>query len=256
MSYYAYHLALNEEDVKNTKIAILPGDPWRVNKIAEILDNNFKELEFHREYKSALCNVGGVNVLVISTGIGGPSVSIAMEELARLGIKIFIRVGTTGAIQEYINNGDFIVSTAAVRLDGASTHYAPLEYPAVADWNIVNILYNAAKKLNYRVFTGITASSDTFYPGQERYDTFKGYVIRKFQKSMNEWRNLNVLNFEMESATMFTIANVFGVHAGTVCGVIAKRTDKEEVDMGIIDEVELKLANIIKESIPDLRHLL
>ncbi|TBL36312.1 uridine phosphorylase, partial [Klebsiella oxytoca] len=138
-------------------------------------------------------------VIVCSTGIGGPSTSIAVEELAQLGIRTFLRIGTTGAIQEHINVGDILVTTAAVRLDGASLHFAPMEFPAVSDFECMNALYKAAKDNGSTVHVGVTASSDTFYPGQERYDTYTGRVVRRFKGSMKEWQEMGVMNYEMES---------------------------------------------------------
>ncbi|MCP4215175.1 MAG: uridine phosphorylase, partial [bacterium] len=191
-----YHIKLNKAMLKGAEYAILPGDPGRVEKTAKFLAPNAKFLASNREYTSWSADVGDKKVIVCSTGIGGPSVSIAVEELASLGIKYFYRIGTTGAIQEYINIPSLIISTAAVRLDGASRHYAPVEYPAVADFHLTRTLVDAAEKLDIDCHTGITASSDTFYPGQERYDTFSGYVIKGFRNSLEEWQQLNVLNYE------------------------------------------------------------
>lgn len=182
---HLYHLSLGKHDLKDSKIAILPGDPGRVPLIARLLDGP-KELAYHREYRSFLGRLGKEPIIVTSTGIGGPSTSIAIEELATLGIKTFIRVGTTGAIQKKIKVGDVIITTGSVRLDGASTHYAPIEYPAVANHEVVQALVQASRGLKVPYRVGITASADTFYPGQERYDSFTGYVIKRFQGSTEE----------------------------------------------------------------------
>lgn len=104
-------------------------------------------------------------MIVCSTGIGGPSTSIAVEELAQLGVRTFLRIGTTGAIQPHINVGDVLVTTASVRLDGASLHFAPMEFPAVADFACTTALVEAAKSIGATTHIGVTASSDTFYPG-------------------------------------------------------------------------------------------
>lgn len=229
----AYHLDLDKSKVKNSKIVILTGDPFRVLKIAEKVKEEFggriEEVAWKREYKTMLCSVKKKPVLITSTGIGGPSTSIAIEELAMLGIKTFIRAGTTGAMQKKIKPGDVIITTGSVRLDGASTHYAPIEYPAVAHHEIVDSLIRAAIKNKIPYHVGITASSDTFYPGQERYDSFTRYVPIRFQGTMREWQRLNVLNYEMESSTILTLCSAMGLRGGSVTGVVVNRTIKEEV---------------------------
>jgi len=132
-----YHLHLTDDQIEGAKIALLPGDPARVEKIARTAPlEQARFLASKREFTTWIGYIGETPVLTTSTGIGGPSTSIAV--LAQLGVKIFIRVGTTGAIQPYI--GDVVITTGAVRLEGASTHYAPIEYPAVADHEIVRAL--------------------------------------------------------------------------------------------------------------------
>ncbi|WP_367277263.1 hypothetical protein [Oceanispirochaeta sp.] len=167
-----YHVRLSRAMLSGAVTAVLPGDPGRVEKTARMIDPDAVFLVSNREYTSWLADLSDHKVLVCSTGIGGPSVSICMEELANLGITSFYRIGTTGAIQDRIKQGDLIVTTASVRLDGASTHYAPIEYPAVADFDLTLSLLQAASNLDIPHHKGISASSDTFYPGQERYDTF------------------------------------------------------------------------------------
>ncbi len=244
-----YHIGLCHNDLKGAEIAVLPGDPGRVLYLAEMLEPSPKKLAINREYTSYLANVGEKNLLIMSTGMGGPSVGIGLEELAMIGVKKFIRVGTTGAIQEKIQIGDLLVSTGAVRLDGTSFHYAPLEYPAVANFELNVSLTQAAKDLSIPIHYGLTASSDTFYPGQERYDSYSGFVRRHFKDSVEEWRKLNVMNFEMEAATLFTICSVFGLQAACVCAVIAKRTKSESVDKSKYDNSMRNIMAIIKRSV-------
>ncbi|EKT53071.1 uridine phosphorylase [Providencia sneebia DSM 19967] len=221
-----FHLGLKKSDLQGATVAIVPGDPNRVEKIARLM-NNPVHLASLREFTSWRGELDGKSVIICSTGIGGPSTSIAVEELAQLGIRTFLRIGTTGAIQENINVGDVLVTTGAVRLDGASQHFAPIEYPAVADFTCTNALYDAAKEAGATVHVGVTASSDTFYPGQERYDTYTGRVIRHFKGSMKEWQELGVMNYEMESATLLTMCSSQGLRAGMVAGVIVNRTQQE-----------------------------
>ena len=159
-----FHLGLTKSDLQGATLAIVPGDPERVEKIAALMDKPVK-LASHREFTSWRAELDGKPVIICSTGIGGPSTSIAVEELAQLGIRTFLRVGTTGAIQPHINVGDVLVTTASVRLDGASLHFAPMEYPAVADFTCTTALVEAAKAVGATTHIGVTASSDTFYPG-------------------------------------------------------------------------------------------
>lgn len=242
-----FHLGLERSDLDGATLAILPGDPGRVPKIAELFDSA-SSLASQREYTSSLARAGGQPVVVCSTGIGGPSTSIAVEELAQLGVRTFLRVGTTGALQPDIDVADVIVTTGSVRLDGASRHFAPLEYPAVADLTCAVTLVEAARSLDIAVHTGITASSDTFYPGQERYDTVSGYVIRSFRGSADEWTALNVLNYEMESATLFTQCAVNGWRAGMVTGVLVNRTTQEMPDPSVHDRVESNAVRTVVEA--------
>jgi uridine phosphorylase len=225
-----YHLALKRSDLEGATIALLPGDPGRVAHIAATPPfERARELANKREYRTWIAYASGRPVLVTSTGIGGPSASIAIDELAQLGVTTFIRVGTTGAIQETVEVGDVIVTTGAVRLDGASTHYAPIEYPAVAHHEVVAALLDAARHAGVTGRAGITCTCDTFYPGQERYDSFTGYVPRRFQGITEEWRRLGVLNYEMEAATLLTMAATMGLRAGCAAGVVVNRTRGEHV---------------------------
>ena len=152
-----------------------------------------------------------------------------MEELARLGVTTFIRVGTTGSLREDINLGEVVISKAAVRLDGASRAYAPLSYPATADLDVTLALRQAARELEVPHALGVTVTTDSFWPGQERYDSFGGYVVRQLQGTLKEWQALGCANYEMETATLFTLCSVLGLRAGAICGVVAKRTAGEAV---------------------------
>ncbi|HUF97102.1 MAG TPA: uridine phosphorylase [Ilumatobacter sp.] len=232
-----FHLDLTRAQLGGATLAILPGDPGRVAKIAEHLDDP-TPLAAKREYTSYLGTLAGVPIVVCSTGIGGPSTSIAVEELAQLGVRTFLRVGTTGAIQPDIAVADVIVTTGAVRLDGASQHFAPLAYPAVAHHECTNALVDAAVARGHTVHVGITASSDTFYPGQERYDTVSGFVPAHLRGSMAEWQALHVLNYEMESATLLTMCAANGWRAGMVAGVLVNRTTQEMPDEAVHATVE------------------
>ncbi|WP_011609670.1 uridine phosphorylase [Histophilus somni] len=239
-----FHLGLTKASLDGAELAIVPGAPERVERIARLLDNP-KFLASTREFTSWLGYIGQKAVVVCSTGIGGPSVSIAVEELAQLGIRTFLRIGTTGAIQPHINVGDILITTGAVRLDGASRHFAPLEYPAVAHFDCMSALHRAvSNEPRDSVHIGITASSDTFYPGQERYDTYSGKVCRHYQGSLKQWQALNVMNYEMESATLFTMCSALGLRAGMVSGVIVNRTQQEIPNEQTIHQTEQKAIEI------------
>lgn len=221
-----FHLGLAKDDLASATLAIVPGDPARVSRIAEKM-NRPRLLASHREFTTWLAELDGKPVVICSTGIGGPSTSIAVEELAQLGVRTFLRVGTTGAIQPHIQVGDVLVTTASVRLDGASLHFAPMNFPAVADFSCTSALVEAARKSGTPMHVGVTASSDTFYPGQERYDTHSGRVVSHLQGSMKEWQAMGVMNYEMESATLLTMCATQGLRAGMVAGVIVNRTQQE-----------------------------
>lgn len=233
-----FHLGLTRADLQGAELAIIPGDPERVRRIAEQMDNP-QQLASLREFTSWRGELEGKPVVVCSTGIGGPSTSIAVEELAQLGIRTFLRVGTSGAIQPHINVGDVIVTTGSVRLDGASAHFAPMEYPAVANFDCTRAMVDAAKARGLDCYTGVTASSDTFYPGQERYDTFTGRIRKDYQGLMKEWQAMGVLNYEMESATLLTMCASLGLRAGCVAGVIVNRTRNETPDTATLASVEV-----------------
>ncbi|MDA7746275.1 uridine phosphorylase [Psychromonas sp.] len=243
-----FHLGLTKEMLQGATIAIVPGDPERVKKIAALMDDAVF-LASQREFTSYLGFIDGQAVVVCSTGVGGPSVSIAVEELAQLGVTSFLRVGTTGAIQPGINVGDIIVTQAAVRLDGASLHFAPMEFPAASDFHVSTAIVKACSQKGITPHVGITASSDTFYPGQERYDTVSGRVTRRFKGSVQEWQDLGVLNFEMESATLFTMCSANGWKAGCVSGVIVNRTQQEIPDESSIKNTELTAVSVVVDAV-------
>lgn len=230
-----YHLDLSRNILKGAKLALLPGDPFRVPKIAAQIEvrggKKTVELAWKREYRTFLGEIGGKKILVTSTGIGGPSTSIAVEELAKLGVRTFLRVGTTGAIQPTIAIGDLVITSGSVRLDGASKDYAPIEYPAVPHPQVLIALIEAARaheREGIRTHVGITASSDTFYAGEERTDGFSRYLLRRHRGLIEEMERLQVLNIEMESATLLTMCAALGLKAGVITGVVNRRRKKEE----------------------------
>ncbi len=239
-----FHLDLTREQLAGATLAIVPGDAARSESIARHMDDPVF-LASNREFTSWRGYLDGHPVIVCSTGIGGPSTSIAVEELAQLGIRTFLRVGTTGAIQPEIAVGDVIVTQASVRLDGASGHFAPIEYPAASNFECTTALVTAAKEVGVNYHVGITASSDTFYPGQERYDTVSGRVLPRFRGSADEWQAIGVLNYEMESATLFTMCSSQGWRAGCVAGVLVNRHQQETPDESTIGMAETNAVNVV-----------
>jgi uridine phosphorylase len=234
----AFHIGLTAQDVQGIDIALVPGDPGRVPRIAQHLEQT-KHLGTHREFTSARGRYQGKEVLVCSTGIGGPSTAICIEELAMLGVRRFLRIGTTGAIQDRIEPGDIVVPTAAVRMDGASRHMAPIEYPAVADFRLIQKIVQGLESHNIPFHLGVTASSDTFYQGQSRQDSFKkGYVPREIAHRFEEMKALEVLSFEMEAATLFTQASTYGLSAAAVLGVLVNRNREEMPNQALITKIE------------------
>ncbi len=232
-----YHIQCRPGDV--ARYVLLPGDPERVDVISSLWDER-REVAYHREFKTHTGRYMGVEISVTSTGIGSPSAIIALEELARIGADTFIRVGSTGAIQPHIGIGDIIISSAAVRLEGTSKEYVRTEYPASADYEVLLALIEAAESLGFRYHVGITASTDSFYLGQSR-PGFKGYEQSFSRSIIDDLRRANVLNFEMESSAIFTVANIYGLRAGSVAIVFANRiTDEFEV---VPQEPVAKVAN-------------
>jgi uridine phosphorylase len=185
------------------KYALIPGDPKRVEKIAAFFDES-KKVADYRGFVTYTGTVNGIGISACSTGIGCPSAAIAVEELSRIGAETFIRVGTTGALQDKIKMGDIVIATSAVRADGTSRSYAPIELPAVADFNVTSALVNAAHKLRQKVHFGPVLTSDAFYGDLD---------------NLRLWSKYNVLSVEMESSTIFTLANIKKLKAGSILAV-------------------------------------
>jgi uridine phosphorylase len=213
-----YHLAIDEGDVAET--VLLPGDPGRVPLVASLWDEA-RHVATNREYVTYTGTYRGVPVSCTSTGIGAPSTSIAMEELARCGARTFIRIGTCGTFLDEVRNGDMAVFDGAVRLDGASRLYAPIEYPAVAHHEVVAACVAAAEGLGYRYHVGITRSADTFYAGHPRPgSSFDGYWQSWWAGGFDDLARLNVVAAEMEASVIFVLARAWRLRAGGVSVVM------------------------------------
>ncbi|WP_049980502.1 nucleoside phosphorylase [Halolamina rubra] len=223
-----YHVELEPGDVADS--VLLPGDPERLEKITPLWDDH-EEVAHHREYRTATGRYDGADISVTSTGIGSPSAAIAVEELARVGADTFIRVGSCGAIQPEMDVGDLVITRGAVRQEGTSKEYVREDYPAVADEEVVSALIAAAERLGHDYHVGLTMSADSFYAGQGR-EGFDGFEAAGSEDLVEDLKEANVLNIEMETAAICTLANVYGLRAGAVCSVFANRTTGEFMTEG------------------------
>ena len=205
-----YHIKLDKEH--GAKYAILPGDPGRVEKIAALLDEPV-QIACNREYNSYMGFLDGEKVLVISTGIGGPSAAICVEELVHIGVDTFIRVGTCGGMQASVDPGDLVIATGAIRMDGTSKEYMPIEFPAVADFEVTNAIYAAAEKLGYPKHTGVVQAKDSFY-GQHEPESMPAGPELLYK--WDAWKRGGCLASEMEGATLFIVSAVRKCRAGAV----------------------------------------
>ena len=205
-----YHIHLTKE--QGAGYALLTGDPGRVSQIAGHLDRP-AFLAQNREYVTWEGSLHGARVLVISTGIGGPSAAIALEELHKIGVHTILRIGTCGGMQSEVLAGDLILASGAVRMDGTSREYAPLSFPAVADYAVLSALHDAAREAGYRAHTGVVQSKDSFYGQHSPASMPIGKALS------DNWIALiqsGVLASEMECATLFTVAAVRRIRAGAV----------------------------------------
>lgn len=240
-----YHVALKRGEVG--RVALLPGDPGRVPVIARHLRDS-KKIASYREYVTYGGYAGKEYVTVTSTGIGGPSTAIAVEELARLGVKVMIRVGTCGALQASLRVGSLVIADAAVRMDGTTRQYVVDGYPAAATPEVVMALRDAAAKMKKRARVGLAASTDSFYVGQGR-EGFGGYFPSWAGQLVEDLRRANVLCFEMESSTVFTLGRVFGLKTGAVFAVVGNRATNDFRPGAGVEEA----ISVAVEAIPLLR---
>ena len=228
-----YHIQCKDGDVN--KFVLLPGDPERVDAIAKTWDES-KFIASSREFRTFSGKYSGVPITACSTGIGGPSAAIALEELASLGADTFIRIGTCGAINQNINCGDLIICSGAMRQDGTSEDYIDLSYPAVANYEVVAALIEACKRHKKIFHVGISCTTASFHCGQAR-PGFNNFTQSKFENKIQDLQCAGVLNFEMEAATILTLAGLYNLRAGAVFAVVADRNKNEFVYAGIEDSI-------------------
>ena len=219
-----YHIQVANGEVG--RYVILPGDPKRCKKIAQYFEDPVMIAD-NREFITYTGTLDGVKVSVTSTGIGGPSAAIAMEELARCGADTFVRIGTCGGIQPEVKSGDIVVATGAVRMEGTSKEYAPIEYPAVADLMVVNALVSAAKEKDCEFYTGVVQSKDAFYGQHEPEMMPAGYeLINKWET----WKKLGCLASEMETAALYIVAAKLHVRVGA-CFLVMANQEREKLGL-------------------------
>lgn len=229
-----YHIQVGEGDVG--KYVILPGDPKRCAKIAKYFEDA-KLVADSREYVTYTGYLDGVKVSVTSTGIGGPSASIAMEELVNAGADTFVRIGTCGGMQLDVKSGDVVIATGAIRMEGTSKEYAPIEFPAVANIDVVNALTASAKELGTNFHTGVVQCKDSFY-GQHSPETKP--VSYELLNKWEAWKRLGCLASEMESAALFVVASALKVRVGSVFLVMANQErEKEGLENPVVHDTDM-----------------
>jgi uridine phosphorylase len=240
-----YHVGLARGEVG--EYVLVPGDPGRTPMIAKYLDDA-REVSFSREYRTFTGNLGGVPVSTISSGMGGPSVAIAIEELRELGVHTFLRVGTCGAAQPEIKLGDLVIATGSVRSEGTPNGYIPLEYPAVASLDVVNALVEAATAAGAPHHIGIIRSVDALYS-----DLVPDQMPRSSQlkEELQMWSRAGVLGNDMESSTFFVVARLRRLRAGTVnlCVDELGAGEIHHVDQALMDRMLMVAVDTIRRLI-------
>lgn len=236
-----YHIGLRPGDVG--EYVILPGDPKRCEKIAKHFDEP-KLIADKREFTTYTGFVNGKKVSVTSTGIGGASAAIALEELVNVGAKYFIRVGTCGAMDIDIIGGDIVIATGAIRMEGTTKEYAPIEFPAVADFDITNALVQAAKDEGINYHTGIVQCKDSFY-GQHNPESMP--VSYELKNKWEAWKRLGCKASEMESAALFVVGAYRGVKVGSVFLAVANQErEKAGLENPIVKDTDMAIKVAIR----------
>jgi len=234
-----YHIEMKKGDVG--RYVILPGDPGRVPKVAALFDSA-REVAFNREYRTYTGKVDGIKVSCTSTGIGCPSAAIAIEELIRIGADTFIRVGTAGSLQRHVDLGDLCITSGAIREEGTTRQYVPIEYPAVADPDVTLALREAARKLGHPHHVGISHCKDAFYTEG------KGDVPLHRQNELrwDAWCRAGALSTSMESAALMVVGSIRGARVGEVLAVIGRTWEDHPIvaKVGVEDAIQCAIEAI------------
>ena len=242
-----YHIQVGVGDVG--RYVIMPGDPKRCAKIAQYFDQA-ELVADSREYVTYTGYLDGVKVSVTSTGIGGPSAAIAMEELVMAGADTFIRIGTCGGMQTEVMSGDVVIASGAIRMEGTSKEYAPIEFPAVADIQAVNALIQAARTLKQNYHVGVVQCKDSFY-GQHSPETKP--VSYELMDKWEAWKRLGCLASEMESAALFVVASSLHVRAGSCFLVMANQErEKKGLENPVVHDTDMA----VRVAVETLRRLI
>lgn len=242
-----YHTGVGPGDIG--KYVIMPGDPKRCEKIAAHFDDA-KLIADVREYVTYTGFLDGVKVSVTSTGIGGPSAAIAIEELSKSGADTFLRVGTCGGMQLDVEGGDIIIASGAVRMEGTSREYAPIEYPAVANVDVMNAMISGAKKLGAKYHVGVVQCKDSFF-GQHEPEVMP--VSYQLENKWEAWLRMGCLGSEMESAALFIAGSFLRVRVGSVLLVVANQERaKKGLPNAQVHDTEIAISTAVEA----IRHLI
>lgn len=239
-----YHIQCAEGDIG--RYCILPGDPGRCEAIASLFDDSL-HVGQNREYNIYTGTLLGERVSVCSTGIGGPSAAIAMEELHNIGADTFIRTGTCGGIELSVKAGDVVVATGAVRYEHTSLEYAPIEFPAVPDFELTSCLKEAGESLGYCTRLGVVQCKDSFY-GQHSPE--KSPVSYELLAKWESWRRLGVLASEMESAALFVVASALKCRCASCFHVI---WNQEREKAGLDQDMDTDTSSSVKTAVEALK---
>ncbi len=242
-----FHIQCTQGDVG--RYCILPGDPGRVPSIAALFEDA-RQVACNREYNVWTGYLLGEKVTACSTGIGGPSAAIAMEELHKCGADTFLRTGTCGGIDLNVRSGDIVVATGAVRFEHTSLEYAPPEFPAVSDWEAANALVQAAKDLGLPCHTGVVQCKDSFY-GQHSPDASP--VSGMLKERWEAWKRLGVKASEMESAALFVVAAALGCRCGSCFHVV---WNQEREAAGLDQDMSTDTEAAVRVGVEGLKRLI
>ena len=242
-----YHIGL--DDSHGARYALLPGDPGRVEKIAAHLENP-RYLGANREYTAWLGELSGERVLVMSTGMGGPSTAIGVEELYMTGVRTFIRIGTCGGMQTQVIGGDIVVANGAIRMEGTSKEYVPIEYPAISDFGVTTALVQASKNLGKSWHVGVVQCKDSFY-GQHQPERMP--VAYELTDKWSAWVKAGCLASEMESAALYAVCSVLRARAGCVLHVV---WNQERVKAGLSNPTTHDTTGVIQVAVEAVRLLI
>ena len=242
-----YHIGFINE--AGARYAILPGDPGRVEKIVSHLEHP-RFVSQNREYTTWVGELEGEPVLVMSTGMGGPSAAIGVEELHQVGVHTVLRIGTCGGMALPVKGGDLVVATGAIRMEGTSKEYVPIEFPAVSNLDVTNALVNSAKELGHPYHAGVVQCKDSFYGQHSPERMPAGYELLN---KWDAWLKAGALASEMESSAVFIVSQILGMRAGCVLNVL---WNQERAKNGMEDIETHDMTAAIQVSIEAIRKLI